>query len=285
MLLKRVDPRIFHTQPGASQCSLQMRYLGTAGFVVEGEGHTLVLDPYVSRPDLVSLLVKRLVPNDALIERLIPYADDVLVGHAHIDHILDAPSLCERTSSRLIGSPAVCNVGRAAGMSEDMLVQTQGREDITSGPALIRGLPARHGKVYFNRVSLPGDIPEPPPWPPRTRELRHGLVLNWYVELAGVRVVHVDSADFIEEELAGITADVVCLCAIGRRYRPNYVADAVRLLKPKVIVPCHWDYFCTPYDAPPRLLPQVDLDGMVSEIHAHGVQAAVLPFDGVLGMG
>jgi len=252
--------------------------------VVEGDGHTLVLDPYVTRPDMRTLVTKPLVPNDALNERIIPHADDVLVGHAHVDHVLDAPSLCMRTGARLIGSPSTCNVGRAAGMPEELLVETRGREDIASGPALVRGLPSVHGRVYFNKVSLPGDIPEPPPWPPRMRDLRHGLVLNWYVEMAGLRIVHVDSADFIEEELAGLKADVVCLCAIGRRYRPNYVRDAVRLLEPKVIVPCHWDYFCTPYHAPPLLLPQVDLGGMVDEIHAEGVQAAVLPFDGVLGL-
>ena len=33
-------------------------------------------------------------------------ADDVLVGHAHMDHVLDAPSLCMRTGARLIGSPS-----------------------------------------------------------------------------------------------------------------------------------------------------------------------------------
>ena len=42
-------------------------------------------------------------------------------------------------------------------------------------------------------------------------------------------VVHIDSADFIEQELQGRQADIVCLCAIGRKYRPNYVKDVVRL--------------------------------------------------------
>jgi hypothetical protein len=93
-------------------------------------------------------------------------------------------------------------------------------------------------------------------------------------------MVHIDSAEVIEEELEGLRADVVCLCAIGRRYRPGYVTTVVEKLKPRWIVPCHWDWFFTPYGAPAKLLPGVDLTGFVEEIEAHGVGAVTLPFDG-----
>jgi hypothetical protein len=126
-----------------------------------------------------------------------------------------------------ISPHAACNVARAAGLPEDQIRATRGREDIDVGAGVARGIPSRHGKVYFGRIPLPGEILEPPPWPPRFTELRHGLVLNWHVELAGVRVVHVDSADFIEEEMEGLLCDVLCLCAIGRKYRPDYTKTAL----------------------------------------------------------
>ena len=114
--------------------------------------------------------------------------------------------------------------------------------------------------------------------------MRHGLVLNWHVQLAGRSVVHIDSADFIEEELRGRTADVLCLCAIGRRYRPRYVEDAVRLVQPKIVVACHWDWLFTPFDAAPRELPGVDLPGFVREIEATGARALVPGFGDVFGV-
>lgn len=271
-----------HAEPDAS---VHLRYLGTAGFEVKGGGRTVVLDPFVTRPDLTTTLGKRLVPDAKRIAQVLPEADEVLIGHAHHDHVLDGPELCRQTGARFIGSPSACNVARAAGLPEEQLVETLGREDIALGDAgHCRGLPSRHGRVYFGRVSLPGSIDTPPPWPPRFYELRHGQVLNWYLELDGVRIVHVDSADFIDEELDGVQADVVCLCAIGRAWRPGYVATAVRKLRPRVIVACHWDWFFTPYGDPMRLLPHVDLPGFVREIEDQGVQPVVLPMDGVCSL-
>lgn len=259
---------------------LSLTWHGTAGFTLEAAGRTLVIDPFLTRPGLVETGLSPLVSNQRLVERYVPHADDVLVGHAHHDHVLDAPGLCQRTGARLIGSPDVCNVGRAAGLPEAQLVSTTGRERISSGALTVKGLPSRHGKVYFGRVTLPGNIPTPPSWPPRLRELRHGLVLNWHVEAPGVSVVHIDSADFIDDELRGHRCDVLCLCAIGRAARPRYVADAVALLEPRFVIPCHWDWFFTPLDAPARLLPGVDLPGMLEEIRAAGATPVVLPFLG-----
>ncbi len=281
--MRTVPPELYHRTDPSPDSALRLRYLGTAGFVLELAGRTLVLDPFVTRPSLWTTAARRLVANEALVAKLLPRADDVLIGHAHHDHILDAPALCKQTGARLIGSRAACNVGRAAGLPEAQLVETAGREDIASGALTLRGLPSRHGRVYFNRVTLPGDIPAPPPWPPKVRELRHGLVLNWYVEGAGVRVVHVDSADFIEEELEGLQADVLCLCAIGRHYRPGYTETVIRMLRPEIVVPCHWDWFFAPIDAEPKLLPGVDLPGFMEEIRQAGATPVVLPFLGDYG--
>ena len=127
--------------------SLQVTYLGTAGFVLQDARRVVVLDPYVSRPGPRALLAP-LVPDVALIRATIPTADDVVVGHAHYDHILDAPDLCKQTGARLIGSRSAIMVGRGAGLPEAQLRATEGREDIASGPWTVRGLPSRHGRVF-----------------------------------------------------------------------------------------------------------------------------------------
>lgn len=283
--LPRVNPALYHRHSPQPQDTAVLRYLGTAGFVLEAAQHTLVIDPFVTRTGLLDTVFSRLVPDEARIRALIPRADDVLVGHAHYDHVLDAPALCHHTGARLIGSPAVGMCGRAAGLPESQIRVTEGGEDIESGPGLVRGLPSRHGRVYFNRVTLPGDIVAPPSWPPRLRELRHGLVLNWLVELGGLRLVHIDSADFLDEQLLPLgQVDVLCLCAIGRAYRPSYVEDALRLLRPRIVVACHWDLFATPFEQEPYLLPGVDLPGFLDEIRRAGSEPVVLPLGGTIGL-
>lgn len=105
-------------------------------------------------------------------------------------------------------------------------------------------------------------------------------MLNWLVDTGNLRVMHIDSADFIATEMQGLRADVVCLCAIGRKYRPRYVQEVVSLLRPRWIVPCHWDTMITPFESEPDLIPGVDLPGMVREIEAEGVRAVVMPMRG-----
>ncbi len=259
--------------------ALELTYLGTAGFILKNKQRTVVLDPYLSRVGVTELF-RPLHTNTALLKKYIPHADDVLIGHAHYDHILDAPDLCKQTGARLIGSKATCMVGRAAGLPESQLKETEGREDIACGSWTVRGLPSIHGKAIFGRIPIAGDILSPPVWPPKLLDLKHGLVLNWLVDTGSLKIVHIDSADFIPEELQGVKADVVCLCAIGRKYRPNYVKEVVALLQPKWIIPCHWDTMFTHYENEPVYIPSVVLAGFIEEIKGAGVEPIVMPIRG-----
>lgn len=282
MVLRRIDPSLYRQPLDAPSSSVSLRYLGTAGFALASAQRTIVIDPFISRPSLLRTGLMPLVPDAEKIARVLPHADDVIVGHAHHDHVLDAPVLCQQTGARFIGSPSACNVARAAGLPEEQIRSTIGRERIPCGGASVSGVPSRHGRVVFGRVPLPGVIERPPPWPPRVWDLHHGQVLNWHVEIGGLSVFHVDSAEILVDELQGMRADVACLCAIGRRYRPGYIADAVRILRPRYVVACHWDWFFTSFEDHPVLLPGVDLPGFIAEVEAAGAQPVVMPFDGVL---
>ncbi len=264
---------------------MSLTWHGTAGFTVESADRTVLIDPFVTRTPLHALVTQRLEPDEERIARVFPDADDVLIGHAHYDHVLDAPSICLRTGARLLGSRSACNVARAAGVPEAQIVETHGGHEIACGKgASVRALPSAHGRVYLDRAPLPGEITRPPPWPPRNRDLRHGLVLNWLLTFkAGRRaltILHIDSAEFFAEQLREVRADVVCLCAIGRNFRPRYLEEIVELTRPRFIVPCHWDWLFTPYEAEPLQLPGVDVKGFVREIEAAGVEPVVLPFGG-----
>jgi L-ascorbate metabolism protein UlaG (beta-lactamase superfamily) len=283
-MLEIIPEELLHRVEVSEDADLRIRFLGTAGFVFEGAGRTIVVDPFITRPGLLQTIFKPLVPDLPAIAGEIPAADDVLIGHAHHDHVMDGPALCAQTGARFIGAPSACNVARAAGLPETQIIETLGEETIECGRGRVRGLPSLHGKVYLGQVALPGLISEPPAWPPRFFHLRHGRVLNWFVDLAGVRVVHIDSADFIAQSLEGLQADVLCLCAIGRKHRPDYAAEAIRILRPRWVIPCHWDWFFDPFSGPSRLLPFVDLAGFAREIQEAGAEPVVLPTGGAFGV-
>ena len=282
-LLTRPAPESLYWT-GKSTGDHVLKWHGTAAFSLEHQQKVAVFDPYVTRHGLWELATTRLRVDEALVQREFPRADAVLVGHAHYDHAMEAPSVCARTGATLYGSPSTCNIGRAAGLPEEQLFEVRPGEEFTLPHGRAVGLASQHGKVYFGRVTLPGQIPSPPPWPPRLRDLRHGQVLTWWVEWGGLRIVHVDSADYDTAALAPYQADVLCLCAIGRKYRPGYTAEIIEALKPSVVVPCHWDHFFLPLDDPTRQLPACDVEGFVEEIRATGVEVALLPIGASLGI-
>lgn len=256
------------------QGAVAFTFLGTAGFTVAHHDRTFVLDPYLTRVSLLRTFLGRLSPNAALLRAHIPHADEVLVGHSHYDHALDAPLLCQQTGARLLGSTATMHIGEAAGLEARQCVEVLPGDVVPCGAASVRGWRSRHGKAFLGRVPFPGDIPAPPPWPPRVGDLRHGQVLSWELNLGGLRVLHVDSADFYEEELP--EADVLLLCAVGRQYRQDYTKILMDRVKPRVVIPCHWDDFSTPIGAVPRQLPGVDVEGFCDEISAGGARPVVL---------
>lgn len=75
-------------------------------------------------------------------------------------------------------------------------------------------------------------------------------------------------------------ADVVCLCAAGWRARPRYVEDVVELLRPRFVLPCHWDTMVTPLDATPHVIPGLDLPAMVRALARAAVEPVLLPILG-----
>ncbi|MEM6916212.1 MAG: MBL fold metallo-hydrolase, partial [Verrucomicrobiota bacterium] len=274
---------------GSERVSIQ--FLGTASFVIEGAGKTLVFDPYVSRPSLKDHL-HPLQPDREKILREFPRADDVFVGHAHSDHILDAPDLCLTRQARLIGSRSVCRTGRAAGVPEELLYEVQRDGEVIGYEdhgIEVTALASRHGLVTesaflmsrINRdlskyrvadpnrnpvpmfedmdgnfgVTFPRETSEDMQWPAYTWEFGCGQVYDWLVEIEGMRIMHVDSARLEESEFRGRRADVVCLCALGRQHSPGFTRQILEELRPRVIIPCHWDNFFVKPDPTGRLVP------------------------------
>ncbi len=262
----------FEMEPSAGR--VRFTFLGTAGFVVASQARTFVVDPYVSRAGLLRTAFGRLRVDEERVRRYLPVADEVLVGHSHYDHALDAPAVATRTGARLLGSTDTANLARAAGFAMDRYVEVTPGQAVPCGAAVATPWRSRHGKALFGRVPLPGSIASPPPWPPRIYDLRHGAVLHWQMQLEGLSVLHIDSADFYEDELA--PADVLLLCAVGRQYRQDYTRILLERVRPKVVIPCHWDDFSVPIEAPPRQLPGVDVEGFVEEIRAGGARPVVL---------
>ena len=265
------------TTRSSDGAALRIRWLGTAGHLLETATTTLLIDPFLTRPGPAQLL-GRVAPDERAIRaRLPPRVDAVLCGHSHFDHLLDAPFIARATGALLVGSATTCNFGRAHGVAESQLalVPPSGRT-LTVGDATIRFVPSLHGRIALHRVPFPGEVAAPPTLPAPIWRYRMGGAFGILVEAGGQRLYHNGSADLIDAALAGTRADVLLVGLAGRRATRDYLGRLCQALTPTLIVPTHHDAFFAPLDEGLHLLPGIDLDGFVTEVRARATAATIV---------
>ncbi len=278
-LLPRFRPQREHRPLASAPTSgpaLTVRWLGTAGHVVATDQTTLLIDPYLTRAGLRTLL-SPLTPDEAAFARWLPArVDAVLLGHSHFDHLLDAPAIAKRYGARLVGSRSTLSFARASGVEEDALeLVPPGGRTLTVGDFKITFVPSLHGRIALGRVPLPGEVREPPPLPAKFWHYRMGGAFGILLEARGRTVYHNGSADLIDAEVAGHHADVLLVGLAGRRATRRYLGRLVDALTPSLLVPTHHDSFFGPLELGERLLPGIDLRGFSAEARALAPHARV----------
>lgn len=258
----------------------RISWLGTAGFAIESRETTLLVDPFFSRPGLLRL-VRPYVPDDLAIARHVPQkVDAILCGHSHYDHIADAPRIARLTKAKLVGSASTCAWGAAEGLPESQMVRIPPAGAVVRfGDVEVRFVTSKHGRIFLGREILPGHVRGTPSLPGRIWNYRTGGAFGLLIRLPGVTIYHNGSADLIDAELEGEHADVLLACLAGRKDTPNYVGRLVSALAPKLVVPTHHDAFFAPLERGLHLLPGIDVEGFVSDVHRRAPDAAVITPD------
>lgn len=196
---------------------MKLTFLGHACFLIQSANHTLITDPFItdnpiSQVDLASLKV-----------------DYILLSHAHADHMGDTISIA-RTS----GATVICNA-ELSGYLEGKGVKTHcmhigGGFDFPFG-RLIMTI-AHHGSsiVEENKV------------------VSLGHPCGFLATISGKTVYFAgDTGLFYDMKLIGETKPIdVALLPIGDNFTmgPEDAARAVELLRPKIVIPMHfntWD--------------------------------------------
>ncbi len=265
-----------------SSSSVTLKWLGTAGFEIRSGGRTLLLDPFVTRTPFYKLIPwAKIYPDESAVEKHLPEADLILIGHSHYDHLLDAPLAATRTGAVLAGSPTTCFIAESLGVPrEQMRAQSDPPEPFEEGPFKVRFIPSLHGKVIFGKVLLPGKIEAPLPPPPRRgKDFPAGGVYGLHIETGGLSFYHLGSADLIDREIEDLRADVLFICLYGISQTPNCLEWVIGSLKPKIVIPCHYDYFFRPLEKGLKCLPGIKMEAFRAETKRLAPQARIIEPD------
>jgi L-ascorbate metabolism protein UlaG (beta-lactamase superfamily) len=191
---------------------LKLTFLGHACFLVEGDGHRMIFDPFLTGNPKAPFPVEQ-----------VPKLDAILLSHGHGDHLGDAIPLSRRDGATIVSAYELVNYCVSQG-ARGHAMQVGGTHRFPFGT--VKLVPAIHGGAIEGDKGGPNTTP-------------CGIVLT----LAGTRVYHAgDTALTMDMQLLRGTVDVM-LVPIGDNYTMGIddAARAVDFVEPRVVIPMHYN--------------------------------------------
>jgi L-ascorbate metabolism protein UlaG (beta-lactamase superfamily) len=264
--------RGLEAEPLALPAGLAVEWLGVSGYRITYAGHTLFVDPYVSRVPLRSLLQRRpAVPDPAALARFVRGEGDVvgvLVGHTHFDHAVDAPAIAARFRCPALGSGSLATLMRLHGLG-DLAVEVEPYRVYELGPFEVSFTPSAHSKLLLGlAVPYDGELTCDHVAGLTPAAYRCGQVWGIHIAIAGVTFYHQGSADLVDDAIRHRGVDVFLAGVAGRGFTRDYWKRILGRLEPRVVVPTHYDDFFKPLDEPLAFVTNVNLARVPDEVAA-----------------
>lgn len=270
-------------RPLALPAGLEVEWLGVSGYRLTCEGHTLFVDPYLSRVPLRDLLLRRrALPDPAALDRFLRAPGEtvgVLVGHTHFDHAVDAPALARRLGCKAYGSASLAHLMALHGMPE-RAVEVEPYRVYELGPFEVSFTPSLHSKLLLGlAVPYDGELTCEQLDSLSPAAYRCGQVWGISIAVAGLRLYHQGSANLVDEAVRERGVDVFLAGVAGRGFTERYWQRILPLLEPRTVVPTHYDNFFRPLGRELEFVTAAELSRLPEEIAAvsRDVELAALP--------
>lgn len=247
-----------HTTP-SSKGQLTATFLGTSTLIFSDGDSAIMIDGFITRPTLNTLLWGTIKPDIALIKthlkRLhVPSLDSIAVVHSHHDHAMDAPVIAQLTKATLFGSESTANIATAIGLPDDQIAIVDKKRTLRFGQFKVTMIKSKHSPVPVFLAWLTGhnqSISAPFPASPRLTDYKEGGSYAVILEHPlGNILVHA-SAGFTPDLLSPYQADYVFLGIAGLskqsdEFKQHYFRETIGAVGAHTVIPIHWDNFMVP---------------------------------------
>ncbi len=283
--------------------TVQIQWLGVAGYWISLDGHAVLLSPFYSKQSIFRLAFSSLEVNTALIDRKLPSVQGVeaiLVGHAHYDHLLDVPYIATRhaTAAPIYGSRTAVNILAGFGIPAARRIEVARDAWTYTASRRIRfaAFRSEHAPHVGRIVHLwSGEVPEPMTKPPTTaRQFQEGLPLSYLIEFLDAEekplfaIFYQDSASTGGVGFPTIPhrpVDVALLTVPSWKNVDRYPEDVLAQLRPDHVILGHFDDFFTDPEREMSFLFHDDTEQFLREaqriLRKHSIPAVLyLPYPG-----
>ena len=190
--------------------SIRLTFFGHAGFLVEGGGHAVAIDPF-----LTGNPVAKHKPEDVK-------CDAIALTHGHADHFGDTVSIAKANGATVYGTFEICDYCGEQGLEKLEPMNPGGKVAAEFG--FVALTQAFHSSSYEGRYM--------------------GMPCGVVLRIGGMTVYHCgDTSLFGDMKLLGeIYRPDIAMIPVGDRFTmgPEMGTKAAELIRPKVAIPIHY---------------------------------------------
>lgn len=237
--------------------AVRVTFLGVTSLLFDDGETQLLIDACFTRLGMAHVAVRRLETDPKVVDAVLKEAKidrlkAIFVAHSHYDHALDVAYVANKTGAVLHGSESTLNVGRGGDVDKKQLKKYEPGQEVKVGQFTVTVFESKHSPpIKFINDDLGETIDKPLRQPARAKEYKEGGSFDFLVRRGDHAVLVVPSTNAKKDELKDVKADAVFLgtATLGKQtkeFRDFYYEQTVGTVKPKLVVPVHWDDFFEP---------------------------------------
>lgn len=264
-----VDFKKWQYQSSAKQTpssSLQVKFFGVSTLLFDDGETQILIDGFFSRPSLYQVLFQKIQSQPELIRQMIQQqhlqrTQAIFVTHSHYDHALDIGELARQLPhTKIIGSNSSLNIARGGQVTEQQLIQVQPLHALSFCEFKATAIASQHTPPTAVNNDLGEEMSQPLQLPARFSQFKEGHSFDYLIEHQGHKILVKASTGAVPDQLKNLKVDtlflgIAQLSRQSKEFQQNYLDQTLRTLKPKVVIPIHWDNFFQAGNQPLEFLP------------------------------